>query len=68
MNPFDHIDLDDVLFYSEDVSDQMAFYLVPFFYRLAYCFEKQHLKKAQRHTKRHMQIFHLHKPWKEDAE
>ncbi len=42
--------LEDLLFYSEEVSDEMAFYLVPFFYRLAHMFEKRHLSKAQRYA------------------
>lgn len=58
--------LEDLLFYSEEVSDEMAFYLVPFFYRLAHMFEKRHLSKAQRYAKRHMQVFHLNKPWEEE--
>jgi len=36
MSTFD----DDLLFYSEEISDKIAFYLIPFFYRLAYSFEK----------------------------
>jgi len=57
---------EDLLFYSEEVSDEMAFYLVPFFYRLAYSFEKRHLAKAQRHARKNMQSFSLHKPWEEE--
>ena len=57
---------DDLLFYSEEVSEEMAFYLVPFFYRLAYEFEKSHLAKARKYARRHLQTFHLHKPWEEE--
>jgi hypothetical protein len=57
---------DDLLFYSEEVSDEMAFYLVPFFYRLAHKFEKKHVAKAQAYARRHLQTFHLHKPWEEE--
>lgn len=62
MSTFD----DDLLFYSEEISDEIAFYLIPFFYRLAYSFEKKHLTKARQHERKNLQVFHSHKPWEEE--